>query len=93
MSSKKSKNNLELKTVSDIIRYMGEDDALLIRNLDGEIARHWIENYSKMKNKKPEIIEINEDLYLNCLSSNYFVSDNSIKDSEKEFYLRCYKFF
>jgi len=80
----KSENEVKLNTLEDVIKYMKNADALIIRNTENE-PKNWIENYSKMKREKPEKIDISEDLFMDCYDSPHFRPDSTVK-KENEFY-------
>ena len=64
-----SSDKVKLNTIDDVRKYMGLGDSLLVRNLEGRIPRHWVDNYDF---GKPERIEITEDLFESCIDSEYF---------------------
>ncbi len=85
----KSKSKPKLKTLEDVIKYMSKaEDASLIRNVKDE-PKNWIENYSKMKRGKPEIIYIDEELFLDCFNSEYFRQDTTVETENEFSYLYC----
>ncbi len=82
---------MKLKTIEDIIDYIGEEceECLIVRNVEEEREKHWIEKYSEQSNN-PEIIEISEELYWNCFENKYFDFPGGIPNKENEFYLQYY---
>jgi uncharacterized membrane-anchored protein len=81
----KSDKDVKLNTLEEVINYIKDADALLIRNIEGE-PKNWIENYSKMKRGKPEKIEISEDLFMDCFDSPYFRPDPDAPKKKDELY-------
>ena len=82
-------NGIELKTIKEIIKYVGKKDCLLVRNIEGESIIHQVENWDK---NPVEIIGITEKLYFNCFQSKKFCSAE-FPDKNEEFYLRYCEFF
>lgn len=81
----KSDKDVKLNTLEEVINYIKDADALLIRNVEDE-PKNWIENYSKMKRGKPEKIEISEDLFMDCFDSPYFRLDSDAPKKKDELY-------
>ncbi len=78
-----------IKTVDDVFDYCDSDDCLIIRNTEGEVDKHWIENYDK---GNPEIIDITEELYMDCFTSEKFQHPSDFPNEDDQFYLRSNKF-
>lgn len=82
----KSDNDTKLNSLEEVIKYMKDADAWLMRNVESE-PRNWIENYSKMKRGKPEKIDISEDLFMDCFNSEYFREDAEMSSKNEFSYL------
>jgi hypothetical protein len=82
----KSRKNLELKTLDDVINYMKGQDTLLIRNVEGNKPLHWIENYFRMTNGEPQKVKINEELFFECFKDISFYSSPIAPIKKNEFH-------
>lgn len=79
----------KLETIEDVINYVKEADCLLVRNLESDTAKHWVENWDE---GDPETIEITEELYLECFNDENFDYAHDTPNKENEFYLMYYGF-
>ena len=88
-----------LETVQEIMDYVrieengklrGIEEHLVVRNVEegeDEAGNHWVENWDK---GNPEKIKISYELYVECLTNEYFSYSQDMPNQEKEFYLEYY---
>lgn len=79
----------KLDTLEKIIEYMKDKDILLIRNVEGEIAKNWVEDYSNLNNGEPERIPIGEELFFECFYDTSFYTSPVVPQKKNEYHYIC----
>lgn len=79
----------KLNTLEKIIEYMKNKDILLIRNVEGEIPKNWIEDYSNLNNGEPKKIPLSEELFFECFNDTSFYSSPVAPKKKNEYHYIC----